>query len=98
MLTYCASKRAPAARLKLAEIGAKFSDGKKYTPKVFSALKTEVPQQAKKRFGGFQRACFKGKKESAYTPESLQGVCGRPLRSALVYRFWPPKFGRHERL
>ena len=69
-------------------------EGKKYTPKVFSALKTQVPQQAKKRFGVYQKACFQGKKkENTYTPKSLQGGFWGPLRAALVYRFWPPKLG-----
>ena len=63
--------------------------GKKYTPKVFSALKTQVPQQAIKRFGVYQKASFQGK-EKTYAPKSLPGVCGGPLRTALVYRFWPP--------
>ena len=58
---------------------------------MFSALKTQVPQQAKKRLGVHQKACFQGKKkENTYTPKSLQGVCGGPLRAVLVYRFWPP--------
>ena len=65
--------------------------GKKYTPKGFSALKTQAPQQAKKDFGVYQKACFQGKRrKNAYTPKSLQGVCGGPLRAVLVYRFWPP--------
>ena len=68
------------------------SEGKKYTPLLFSARKTQVPQQAKKRLGVYQKACFQGKKkENTYTPKRLQGVCGGPLRGALVYRFWPPK-------
>ena len=68
-----------------------FEIGGKYTPKVFSALKTQVPQQAKKRFGVYQKACLQGrKKENTYTPKNLQGVCGEPLRAVLVYRFWPP--------
>ena len=58
---------------------------------MFSALKTQVPRQAKKSFGVYQKACFQGKKkENAYTPKGLQGVCGGPLRAALVYRSWPP--------
>ena len=58
---------------------------------MFSALKTQVPRQAKKRFGVYQKACFQGEqKENTYTPKSLQGVCGGPLRTVLVYRFWPP--------
>ena len=62
-----------------------------YTQKVFSALKTQVPQQAKKRFGVYQKACFQGKKkENAYTPKSLQGACWGPLDAILLYRFWPP--------
>ena len=61
---------------------------------MFSALKNQVPQQAKKRFGVYQKACFQGKKEGKYiyTPKSLQGVCGGgPLRAVLMYRFWPAK-------
>ena len=37
--------------------------GKKYTPKVFSVRKTQVPQQAQKRFGVYQKACFQGTKK-----------------------------------
>ena len=52
---------------------------------VFSSEKIQVPQQAKKRFGVYQKACFQGqKKENTYTPKSLQGVCGEPLRAILV--------------
>ena len=66
--------------------------------KVFPALKTQVPQQSKKRFGVYQRACFhREKKENTYTPKSLQGVCGGPLRAALVYGFWPPKEAKKKR-
>ena len=44
------------------------------------ALKSQVPQQAKKRFGVYQKPCFQGKKkENTYTPKRLQGVCGGPL-------------------
>ena len=40
----------------------------------------------------YQKACFQGKKkENTYTPKRLQGVYGRPLRAALVYRFLSPK-------
>ena len=64
---------------------------------MFSALKTQVPQQAKKRFGVYQKACSQGKKkENTYTPKSLQGVCGGPLRAILVYRFLPPTLGPFE--
>ena len=46
----------------------------------------------KKRFGVYQEACFQGKMKNIFidTPKSLQGVCGGPLRAALVHRFWPP--------
>ena len=40
-----------------------FSDGKKYAPKVLSALKTQVPQQAKERIGVYKKPCFQGKKK-----------------------------------
>ena len=77
----------------------KESEGKKYTPKVFSALKTQAAQQAKQGFGVYRKACFQRKRrKNAYTPKSLQGVCGGPLRAVLVYRFWPPKrIGRSEK-
>ena len=70
-----------------------------FTPeKVSSALKTQAPQQAKKRFGVYQKACFQAKKkENTYTPKSLQGVCGGPLRAVLVHRFWPPTEKPRER-
>ena len=61
--------------------------------KVLSALRTQAPQQAKKRFGVYQKACFQGKRrQNVYTPKSLRGVCEGPLRAVLVYRFWPPIF------
>ena len=64
------------------------SEGNKYTPKVFSALKTQVSRQAKKRFGVYPKPCSQEKKkENAYTLKSLQGVCGGPLRTVLLYRF-----------
>ena len=77
------------------------SEGIKNTAKVFSALKTQVPQQAKERFGVYRKAYFQGKRgEIMYTPKSLPGVCvwvcvcvcvcvvcgGGPLRTVLVYR------------
>ena len=36
--------------------------------------------------------CFfrREKKGKTYTPKSLPGVRARPLRTALVKRFWPP--------
>ena len=72
-----------------------FLEGRKYTPKVFSALKTQVPQQAKRGLVYTKKLVFKGKKkENTYTPKSLQGVCGGPLRAVLVYRFWPPNFAQ----
>ena len=59
---------------------------------MFSVLKSRVPQQARKRFGVYQKACFQGEKQqNTHTPKRLQGVCGGPLRAALVHRFWPRK-------
>ena len=68
------------------------SEGKKYTPKGFSALKTQVPQQAKKRFGVYQKACFQGRrKENTHTHQrAFKVFVWEPLRAVLVYRFWPP--------
>ena len=60
---------------------------------MFSALKTQVPQEAKDKFAVYQKPCFQGKKkENTYTPKRFQGVRGAPLRAVLVYRFWPPIF------
>ena len=39
-----------------------WSEGKKYAPKVFSALKTQVPRQAKKRLVYTKKLVFKGKR------------------------------------
>ena len=70
-----------------------FLEGKKYTPKVFSALKLKCLNRQEKRFGVYQKASFQGKeKENTYTPKSLQGVCGERFRAVLVYRFRPPNF------
>ena len=43
-----------------------------------------------------EKLVFNGKrrKNTKNTKESLPGVCGWPLRAALVYRFWPPKLCR----
>ena len=75
--------------------------GKKYTPKVFSALKTRVPQQAKTSLVYTKKLVFNGKngteKENTYTPKRLSGICGGPLRAVLVYRFWAPICARHPR-
>ena len=67
------------------------SEGKKYTPKVLSALKIQVPQQAKKEVWCIPKSLFSWEnEENTYTPKNLQGGCWGPLRAALVYRFWPP--------
>ena len=74
--------------------GAKyFFSGPKCPPrKVFSALRTQVPQQAKKEVWCVPKSLFSREKEGKYiyTPKSLPGVCAGPLRAVLVYRFWPP--------
>ena len=56
----------------------RFRREKKYTPKVFSALKTQVPQQAKKRFGVYQKAWSQGKRrtKSIYTKEPPRCLWG----------------------
>ena len=63
---------------------------KKCTPKVFSGLKTQVPQQAKKRFGVYHKACFQGKKkENTYTRQSASQVfVGDPFA-----QYWCIDFG-----
>ena len=70
------------------------SEGQKYPPKVFSALKTRVPQQAKRVLVYTKKLVFKVKRRKIQkTPKSLLGVCGGPLCAVLVYRFWPPNNG-----
>ena len=68
---------------------------------MFSALKSQVPQLAKKRFGVYQKLgkklVFEEKRgKNIYTKEPFRCVCvcvcgGGPFRTVLVYRFWPPK-------
>ena len=62
-----------------------------YTKGVFSSADSSA--SAGKEKGGLvytKKLVLKGKKENTYTPKSLQGVCGEPLRAVLAYRFWPP--------
>ena len=40
--------------------------GEKYTPKLFSARKSQVPQQAKKRLGIYPKARFQGKRRKIH--------------------------------
>ena len=57
---------------------------------MFSALETQVPQQAKKVWC-IPKGLFSREKEGEYIyTKGLQGVCGGTLRAILVYRFWPP--------
>ena len=59
-----------------------------YTPKVFSALKTPVPQQARKRFDVNQRSLFSGKEgENIYTKEPSRYV------GDLFAHYWCIDFG-----
>ena len=72
---------------------------KKYAPKVLSALKTQVPQQAKKRFGVYQKSCFQGeKKENTLHQSAFKVFVGDPFAQYLVYRYWPPNYSRGRRL
>ena len=66
--------------------------GGKKTPKVLSALQTQVPEQAKKRFGAYQKKLvFKGKEGEKHIHQRVfQGCFRGPFRTALVYRCWPP--------
>ena len=70
------------------------SEGKKVCTKgVFelsdSALKTQVPQQAKKRFGVYQKACFQGKrKENTHIHQRSFKVVGDPFA-----QYWCLDFG-----
>ena len=69
----------------------KFGGKKVFTKGVFGSENWST-STSKKEVCVCRKACFQGKKkENTYTPKSLQGVCGGPLRAALVYIFWPPK-------
>ena len=51
--------------------------------KVFSALKNQVRQQAKKRFGVYQKVFSREKKEKTYTKEPCwcwRGTCSYSIR------------------
>ena len=72
-------------------------EAKKYTPKVFSALKTQVPQQGKRGLVHTKKLVFKGKRRKIRIHQrALKVFVGGPLRAALVYRFWPPNRGLKE--
>ena len=65
------------------------SEGKNIHQKVFSALKTQVPQQAKKRFGVYQKACFKGKRRKIHIQQRASKVfVGDPFA-----QYWCIDFG-----
>ena len=65
------------------------SEGKKYTPKVFSALKTQVPQQPKKRFAVYQKLVFKGKRRKIRVHQSaFEMFVGGPFA-----QYWCIDFG-----
>ena len=69
------------------------SEGKNvYTKGVFSSENSSA-STGKKEVWCIPKSLFSREKKErkTYTPKSLQGVCGGPLRRALVYRFWPPK-------
>ena len=70
-----------------------FSEGKKYTPKMFSALKTQVPQQAKKRFGVYQKACFQGKKEGKYIYIYIYQRASKVVVGDPFAQYWCIDFG-----
>ena len=64
-------------------------EGKKYTPKVFSALKTQVPQQAKKGLVYAQKLVFKGKRRKIHIHQrAFKVVVGDPFA-----QYWCIDFG-----
>ena len=70
---------------------AKIGGIKIYTKGVFSSENSSASTGKKEVWCIPKKLVFKGKrKENTYTPKSLQGACGGPLRAVLVYRFWPP--------
>ena len=70
------------------------SEGKKvYTKGVFSSENASASTGNKEVWCIPKSSFSREKKENTYTPKSLQGVFGGPLRAVLVYRFWPPMRG-----
>ena len=64
----------------------------KCTPKVFSALKTQAPQQATKEVWCIPKSLLSREEQGnkkLYTKKLPRCLSG-PLRRVLVYRFWPP--------
>ena len=66
-----------------------------YTKGVFSSENSSASTGKKRGLVYTKKPVSREKKENTYTPKSLQGVCGGPLRAALVYRFWPPTVRVH---
>ena len=65
--------------------------GKKKPKGVFSSENTNASTGKKEVWCIPKSLLSREKKGKTYTPKSLPGVCGRPLRTALVYKFCPPK-------
>ena len=66
------------------------SEGKKYIPKVFSALKAQVPQQAKRGLVYTKKIVFKGKRRKIRIHQSAFKVfVGDPFAQ---HWCWPPIF------
>ena len=84
-------KRARRLRCCLAPLTQQFFGGTKVYTKGVLSSENSSPLTGKKEVWCIPKSLFsREKKENAYTPKSLQGVCGGPLRAVLVYRFWPP--------
>ena len=70
---------------------------KTYTPKVFSALKTQVPQQAKKRFGVYQkvrREYHQSFAQPGFRTEKKGAISGHFL---LIFQCFRKKKGRQKK-
>ena len=70
-------------------------EGKVYTKGVFSCESSSASTGRKRFF--IPRSLFLRERRNTYTPKSFSGrwcvcvcVCGGPLRTVLVCRFWPP--------
>ena len=60
-----------------------------HTKGVFSSENSTVSTGKKEVWCLLKSLFSREKKEKTHTPKSLPGVCGGPLRTGLVYKFWP---------
>ena len=74
----------------------KKSEGKKYTPKVFSALKTQVPQQAKKEVWCIPKSLFSREKKENTWPRPRFLPTFYAKKSLKLGKMWTSRPKKHD--